>query len=149
MHCAAEVERKQVHKNLFGAVAPKRLTTYFRSSPKNFGENWSVSVKNPSPPRPRRVLRMAATIDMVGLRESQIREKIDAGEFPKPIRLSTSGRAIGFLEHEIEEYIDARIRERDQGHTSSAAEQRRIKAAAEGRRRAREERKRQDPPEAA
>jgi prophage regulatory protein len=90
---------------------------------------------------------MAATMDMVGLRESQIREKVTAGEFPKPIRLSTSGRAIGFLEHEIEQYLDARIRERDRGYTPSAAERKRIEAAAEGRRRARE--RRRDPPEAA
>jgi prophage regulatory protein len=105
-------------------------------------------MRNTSPPRPRRVLRMAATIDMVGLGESQIREKVAAGEFPKPIRLSASGRAVGFLEHELEEYLDARIRERDQGYTRSAAEQRRIEAAAEGRQRAREW-KRRDPPEAA
>jgi prophage regulatory protein len=94
-------------------------------------------VKNTSPPRPRRVLRMAATMDMVGLRETQIREKVAAGEFPKPIRLSASGRAVGFLEHELEEYLDARIAERDQGYTPRAAEQTRIEAAREGRRRAR------------
>ena len=76
-------------------------------------------------------------MEMVGLRESQIREKITAGEFPKPIRLSSSGRAIGFLEHELEEYLDARIRERDQGYTPRAAELARIEAAREGRRRAR------------
>jgi prophage regulatory protein len=100
--------------------------------------------------RPRRVLRMAATMDMVGLRESQIREKVAAGEFPKPIRLSASGRAVGFLEHELEAYLDERIAERDRGYTPSAAEQARIEAAREGRRRAREECKRnQDPPEAA
>lgn len=80
---------------------------------------------------------MAAAMDMVGLKKSQIREKVAAGEFPKPIRLSTSGRAIGFLEHELEQYIDQRIRERDQGYVPSAAEQRRIEAAAEGRQRAR------------
>jgi prophage regulatory protein len=105
-------------------------------------------VKNPS--SPRRVLRMDATMDKVGLRQSQIREKVAKGTFPKPIRLSPSGRAIGFLEHELEEYLEERIRERDQGYAPSEAEKARIEAAREGRRRAREERKRnQDPPEAA
>jgi prophage regulatory protein len=94
-------------------------------------------MKNPSSHRPRRVLRMPATEEKVGLRESQIREKVAAGEFPKPIRLSASGRAVGFLEHELEEYLDARIAERDQGYTPSAAEQARIEASREGRRRAR------------
>ena len=106
-------------------------------------------MKNASPPRPRRVLRMAATMDKVGLRESQIREKVARGEFPKPVRLSVSGRAIGFLEHELEDYLDARIAERDQGYAPSEAEQARIEAAREGRRRAHERKRRRDPPEAA
>jgi prophage regulatory protein len=94
-------------------------------------------MQKPSPHRPRRVLRMPATEEKVGLRESQIREKVAAGEFPKPIKLSASGRAVGFLEHELEEYLDARIADRDQGYTPRAAEQARIEAAREGRRRAR------------
>jgi prophage regulatory protein len=108
-------------------------------------------VKNIPSPRPRRVLRMSATEEKVGLKESQIREKVAKGTFPKPIRLSPSGRAIGFLEHELEQYLEERIRERDQGYAPSAAELARIEAAAEGRRRAREERerKRRNPPEAA
>lgn len=97
-------------------------------------------MKNTSPPRPRRVLRMAATMDMVGLRESQIREKVAAGEFPKPIRLSASGRAVGFLEHELEAYLDERIAERDRGYVPSASELARIEASREGRRKAREAR---------
>ena len=94
-------------------------------------------MKNLSPPGPRRVLRMGATEEKVGLKKSQIREKVAAGEFPKPIKLSASGRAVGFLEHELEEYLDARIADRDQGYTPSVAEQARIKAARDGRRRAR------------
>ena len=80
---------------------------------------------------------MPATMDKVGLKESQIREKVACGEFPKPVRLSASGRAIGFLEHEIEEYLDELIAARERGYRPSAAELARIEASREGRRRAR------------
>jgi prophage regulatory protein len=68
-------------------------------------------MKLPFPPR--RVLRLHAVEDKVGLRRSQIFEKIATGEFPKPIKLSSSGRAIGWIEAELEQYLDARIAERD------------------------------------
>lgn len=84
---------------------------------------------------PRRILRMPATMDKVGLKESQIREKVACGEFPKPVRLSASGRAIGFLEHEIEEYLDDLIAARERGYVPSASELARIEASREGRRR--------------
>jgi prophage regulatory protein len=99
-------------------------------------------VKKPSPPRPRRILRMAATEDKVGLKESQIREKVAEGKFPKPVKLSASGRAIGFIEDEIDAYIEELIAGRERGYVPSASELARIEAAAEGRRRAREERER-------
>jgi predicted DNA-binding transcriptional regulator AlpA len=83
---------------------------------------------------------MAATEDKVGLKESQIREKVARGEFPKPVRLSASGRAVGFLEHELEEYLDERIAERDRGYVPSTSELARIEASREGRRKAREAR---------
>ena len=37
-------------------------------------------------------------------------------DFPKPVRLSASGRAIGFLEHEIEAYLDELIAARERGY---------------------------------
>ena len=97
-------------------------------------------MKSPPLQRSRRILRMAATEDKVGLKESQIREKVARGEFPKPVRLSASGRAVGFLEHELEEYLDERIAERDRGYVPSASEVARIESSREGRRKAREAR---------
>jgi prophage regulatory protein len=97
-------------------------------------------MKSPPLQRSRRILRMAATEDKVGLKESQIREKVARGEFPKPVRLSASGRAVGFLEHELEEYLDERIAERDRGYVPSTSELARIEASREGRRKKREAR---------
>ena len=45
---------------------------------------------------------MCPTEDKVGLKEFQIREKIAEGTFPKPVKSSASGRAIGFIESEID-----------------------------------------------
>ena len=72
--------------------------------------------------------------------ESQIREKIAEGTFPKPVKLSASGRAIGFIESEIDAYIEERIIERERGYVPSASELARIEASREGRRKAREAR---------
>jgi prophage regulatory protein len=88
----------------------------------------------------RRILRMAETEAKVGLKETQIRQKIAEGTFPKPVKLSASGRAIGFIEDEIDAYIDERIAERERGYVPSASELARIEASREGRRKAREAR---------
>jgi prophage regulatory protein len=49
----------------------------------------------------------------VGLDKRTIHRKVKAESFPKPVPLGD--RRIGFLEHEIEAWIDARISERDGG----------------------------------
>ncbi len=57
----------------------------------------------------KRILRGKAVQQRVGLGQSSIYNKIKAGEFPKPIKISE--RAVGWLESEIEEWIAARIEE--------------------------------------
>ena len=52
---------------------------------------------------------------------TQIRQKVSEGTFPKPVKLSASGRAIGFIEDEIDAYIDERIAERERGYVPSAS----------------------------
>ena len=53
------------------------------------------------------VLRFSKAKERVGLSRSTIYLKIARGEFPKPISLST--RAVGFLESEIESWLESRI----------------------------------------
>jgi prophage regulatory protein len=83
---------------------------------------------------------MVETEAKVGLKETQIRQKVLEGTFPKPVKLSASGRAIGFIEDEIDAYIDERIAERERGYVPSASELARIEASREGRRKKREAR---------
>jgi prophage regulatory protein len=49
----------------------------------------------------------------VGLRRTQIGELIKTGEFPKPVPLSDSGRAIAWLETDLIAWQNARIAARN------------------------------------
>jgi prophage regulatory protein len=59
----------------------------------------------------KKVLRRKAVEAKTGHSTSTIYEKMAAGEFPKPVRLGA--RAVGWVEEEIDRYIDQRIAERD------------------------------------
>jgi predicted DNA-binding transcriptional regulator AlpA len=48
-----------------------------------------------------------------GLQRTQIELLIERGEFPKPIPLSDSGRAIGWIEHELWAWQQSRLAKRD------------------------------------
>lgn len=56
-----------------------------------------------------RMIRLADLPQYVGLQRTQIDQLIAAGEFPKPIKLSDTGRAKAWLECEVLEWQNARI----------------------------------------
>jgi predicted DNA-binding transcriptional regulator AlpA len=60
-----------------------------------------------------RILREPAVCDFSGFRSTQLAEKIAAGEFPAPIKLSDTGRAVGWLEEELLTWREARKAKRD------------------------------------
>ena len=64
-----------------------------------------------------RIIRMRDLPDYVGLKRTQIEELIKRGEFPKPVPLSDTGRAKGWLEHELISWQQERLaaRERKEG----------------------------------
>ncbi len=53
------------------------------------------------------ILRLPAVKTRTGLGRSTIYALISRGDFPKPVLLGT--RAVGFLEHEIDAWISARV----------------------------------------
>ena len=59
-----------------------------------------------------RVIRLADLSQYVGLKRTQISELIKAGEFPRPILLSDSGRAKAWLETEIRDWQNGRLAKR-------------------------------------
>jgi prophage regulatory protein len=61
--------------------------------------------------RPRRILRRPQVEQRTGLKRSAIYEGMTAGTFPRAIPLA--GNAVGWLEHEIDAWIDQKTAERD------------------------------------
>ena len=61
----------------------------------------------------RRVLRKPEVLAASGYRPTQLDLLIEQGKFPRPIRLSEGGRALGWYEDEIIAFQQARIAERD------------------------------------
>lgn len=61
--------------------------------------------------KPLRLLRIADVKDRVGLSRTTIYDRIAKGDFPRPVPLGT---IVGWVESEIEAWINARIAERDQ-----------------------------------
>jgi predicted DNA-binding transcriptional regulator AlpA len=64
-----------------------------------------------------RILREPAVLEMLGLGASQLDEAVKRGEFPAPIKLTASGRAKGWFEHEVLAHIETRRAARDKEAT--------------------------------
>ena len=58
-----------------------------------------------------KILRFPTVIEKTGLSRSTIYLKVSEGEFPKPISLGAN--SIGFLEAEVDKWIESRISKRD------------------------------------
>lgn len=58
--------------------------------------------------QPKKILRLEATCERTGLAKSTIYARIKLGDFIAPVRLGP--RCIGFLENEIDAWIESRQR---------------------------------------
>jgi prophage regulatory protein len=58
-----------------------------------------------------RVLRRRATEVKCGLSKTVLYDKLKKASFPKPVKLGP--KSVGWLESELDQWIEARIRERD------------------------------------
>jgi prophage regulatory protein len=75
-----------------------------------------------------RLYRLRDLPPFVGLRRTQIAELIKAGEFPKPIPLSDSGRAVAWLESDLIAWQSGRIARRAASRAKLDREAERSKA---------------------
>lgn len=64
-----------------------------------------------SRPRGRRILRLAQVIDRTGLSRSKIYKDMILGRFPRVVKLGA--KSVGWIESEIDAYVDALIAARD------------------------------------
>ncbi|WP_240112382.1 helix-turn-helix transcriptional regulator [Pseudomonas aeruginosa] len=72
-----------------------------------------------------RVMRLKEVIDTTGLARSTIYKYIADGIFPKPVNLAPAGmdmpntRGVGWIQSEVDDWILARIEERDMAEGSA------------------------------
>jgi prophage regulatory protein len=60
------------------------------------------------------ILRKPDVLKKIGVSKTQLQNLIDAGEFPGAIKIGGhEARAIGWIESEIDAWIDQKIAERD------------------------------------
>ena len=71
-----------------------------------------ISVKNEAVSR--RFIRLPEVLKRVGLSRARMYGLINAGRFPKQIRIGL--RSVAFLESEIEAWMDSVIAERNESH---------------------------------
>lgn len=60
---------------------------------------------------PERILKFPTVKERVGLSSSTIYEMIARGEFPPPVKLGK--RAVGWVESELDQWLEKRIKERE------------------------------------
>jgi prophage regulatory protein len=70
--------------------------------------------------KPKRILRRPEVQSRVGLTHSQIDSMEKRGLFPKRIKISV--KAAGWLEHEVDEFIDQRVAQ-SRGESASSSDQ--------------------------
>ena len=58
-----------------------------------------------------RILRLKEVIENTGLSRSTIYKYVSEGTFPEPVHLG--GRTVGWVNHEIEDWIIAKVEARD------------------------------------
>jgi prophage regulatory protein len=61
-----------------------------------------------------RIIRKSEVIRRVGYSETTLDRKERAGEFPKRLKLGPTGRAVGWVETEVDDYVAARVYGRDE-----------------------------------
>jgi prophage regulatory protein len=65
-----------------------------------------------------KLIRLPETLAKTGLSRTRLYEAVAAGTFPRPAKLGPHARAIGFLESEVDDWIAARLADRE---TAAAA----------------------------
>lgn len=68
-----------------------------------------------------RFISMDEVLDRIGFSKSHLYRRIAEGSFPQPVPLGP--QKIGFLEREVEDWITARLRARDEGEGAAARRQ--------------------------
>lgn len=63
----------------------------------------------------QQLLRIPEVLRQTGLKRSTLYAALAKNEFPKPLKLNSSGRAVAFLQSEVDSWIEQRVQQRDKG----------------------------------
>lgn len=69
-----------------------------------------MSEEQNAPARRKRLIRVAEVSSLVGMGTTTIYQRMKDGEFPRPVKMGT---LVAWVESEIEEWIESRIKARD------------------------------------
>ena len=65
-----------------------------------------------------RLLRLPEVMLKTGLRKTQIDTAVEEHRFPAPTTILEGGRAVGWFEHEVEEFLEGRRLARDRARAA-------------------------------
>jgi prophage regulatory protein len=57
--------------------------------------------------KPKRFLRKPTVLDRLGVGNSTLYDWMRTGKFPKPVKLTPTGRAVAWREEDVDAFIDA------------------------------------------
>jgi prophage regulatory protein len=96
------------------ASQKKKIGCAIRNQPEDPPSLVGREPKVPPAPKPKRLLRLPEVLARTGMKQSQWFDAVARGVVPKPVHPLPGGRAVAWVESEIDALIDARIAERDQ-----------------------------------
>jgi prophage regulatory protein len=68
----------------------------------------------------QKLIRIKSVVNLTGLSKSYIYQLVSSGHFPLSVKLVPGGTSVAWIESEIEEWIQSRIQERDEGDIKNA-----------------------------
>ena len=63
----------------------------------------------------KKLIRIKSVMNITGLSKSYIYDLRNKGLFPKSVQLVSGGSSVAWVEQEVLDWIDSRIKERDDG----------------------------------
>lgn len=60
-----------------------------------------------------KLIRLPEALAKTGLSRTRLYEAVNAGTFPRPVKLGPDARAIGFVDSEIDAWIEERVAARE------------------------------------
>jgi len=61
-----------------------------------------------------KLIRIKSVIDITGISKSYLYQLVSNDAFPKPVQLIKNGKAVAWIESEVQSWVESRIQARDE-----------------------------------